>query len=546
VGSDCRRTKGGVGRHVEVDFAGTGSDAAMKIFASPFGDVGLSPETITERLFVGLARRWDMAVLVDGPTGRTLAGAALTADIKALAGGLAARGFGVGHRMALMAPNIPEFCTVFHASAWAGGTITPINPTYTAHEIRHQLLDSAAQILVTVPERLEVARNAIAGTSVAEIVVIGEAVGATPLATLMGAPLDAPAPVDPAEHVVALPYSSGTTGLPKGVMLTHRNLVVNLDQLASVVDIEPGEFALAFMPFFHIYGLEVMMNNYLAAGAGLVVMPRFDLEQFLRLAVTYKVRRLWIVPPVAIALAKHPIVDQFDLSAVEHVISAAAPLGGDLADAVGKRLGCTVTQAYGMTELSPASHGVPGASPRTGSVGLSIAGTACRIVDPDTGADRGVDEEGELWIKGPQVMKGYLNNAEATAATIDGDGWLHTGDIACFDADGHLFIRDRLKELIKYKGFQVAPAELEAALLTHPGIADAAVIGMSDAEAGEVPVAFLVAAGSGAPTLEDIQQHLADRLASYKRVGRIIYLDAIPKSPSGKILRRVLRKEFGV
>jgi 4-coumarate--CoA ligase len=223
------------------------------------------------------------------------------------------------------------------------------------------------------------------------------------------------------------------------------------------------------------------------------------------------------------------------------VNSAAAPLGAELGETVGQRLGCVATQAYGMTEMSPASHATPLSAPKSGSVGITLPGTACRIVDPVTRANLGPGEEGELWVSGPQVMKGYLNNPEATAACLDADGWLRTGDIALFDEEGYLFIRDRLKELIKVKGFQVAPAELESVLLAHPEVSDAAVIGIPDEEAGEIPVAFLVAAGDRRLTLDDLDTWFEGQLAHYKRVRRIEYVDAIPKSASGKILRRLLR-----
>jgi acyl-CoA synthetase (AMP-forming)/AMP-acid ligase II len=513
----------------------------MIIHGSPLGGLALRDISITERVLEGVATRQDDPVLVDGSTGRGSTGRAWTAEVKALAGGLTERGFGKGATVAIMAPNMPEFATVFHAVAWAGGTVTTVNPSYTAPELNHQLMASAATLLVTVPQLVETAREGMTDTGVRTLAVIGEAEGAEPLVSLMGAPMGAQVPVDLDDHIVLLPYSSGTTGLPKGVMLSHRNLVSNLDQILPCAGIEPGEMTPAFLPFFHIYGLQVLMNAYLSAGAGLVTMPRFDLEQFLSLTETYRARRLWIVPPVAIALAKHPMVDRFDMSSVERVMSAAAPLGAEQGEAVGRRLGCVTVQGYGMTEMSPVSHLVPPRTPRPGSVGVAVPGTECRIVDTGTGADLGAGEEGELWVRGPQVMKGYLNNPEATAACLDAEGWLRTGDIAMFDADGYLFIRDRLKELIKVKGFQVAPAELEAVLLSHPEVADAAVIGVPDDEAGEVPMAYLVATGAHRLTLEDIEAWFEGRLAHYKRVRRVEYIDAIPKSPSGKILRRLLR-----
>ena len=513
----------------------------MTIIKSTFPDVALTTKTITQRVFEGIDP--DMAILIDGPSGRSLTGAQFIGAVKSLAGGLTARNWGAGKVVALMAPNIPEYCVVFHASAWAGGTVTTINPTYTAHEVNHQLNDAGADVLVTIAMFAETAKAAIEGTRVSEIVIIGDAPeGMVPLSDLMGAPMEEQSPVPVEDHVVALPYSSGTTGLPKGVMLTHRNLVVNTDQSLVPADVAHGELTVAFLPFFHIYGLQVLMNIYLAAGGGLVTMPRFDLEMYLRLVTEHRTPRLWIVPPVALALAKHPLVDSYDLTCVTQVNSAAAPLGADVAEAMGKRLGTNATQGYGMTELSPVSHITPFGRGKPGASGVTISNTESRIVNPETLEDLTPGEDGELWVRGPQVMKGYLNNHKATEETIVEGGWLRTGDIAHFDEDGYLFITDRLKELVKYKGFQVAPAELEAELLTHPAIADAAVIGKPDDEAGELPMAFIVAApGQDAPTLEEVGKYLEDRLAHYKQVRVLEVVDEIPKSASGKILRRFLR-----
>ncbi|TDE33909.1 AMP-binding protein [Antarcticimicrobium sediminis] len=516
----------------------------MTLINSQFADIALTAHSVTERVFAGIDP--DYTVLIDGPTGQEMTGAQFTGAVKSLAGGLTERGWAPGKVLALMAPNCPDYCVVFHGIAWAGGTVTTINPTYTAHEVNHQLIDAGAEVLFTIPAFLDTAREAIQGTGVKEIVVIGAAEGATPLSDLMGAPLEHQAPVNVAEHVVVLPYSSGTTGLPKGVMLTHRNLVVNIDQSLAPADVRTGELAVAFLPFFHIYGLEVLMNIYLAAGAGLVTMPRFDLAQFLDLTTKYRTPRLWIVPPVALALAKHPLVESYDLSFVTQVNSAAAPLGADVAEAMGARLGTNATQGYGMTELSPVSHVSPHGKGKPGASGVAVPNTQSRIVDPETGQDLPLGVDGELWVRGPQVMKGYLNNPQATAETIVEGGWMRTGDIGHFDEDGYLYVTDRLKELIKYKGFQVAPAELEAEILTHPEVADVAVIGFPDDEAGELPMAFVVAAPGADPTLEDLQGYLDGRLSHYKQVRRMQRVDEIPKSAAGKILRRVLRDRIGV
>ncbi len=507
----------------------------MTIFQSPFDDIALRDVSITERVFEGLRDRPSEVVLTDGPTGRTMTAEQFIDQVEALAGGLTARGIGAGHTIALMAPNCPEYCVVFHAVAFAGGTITTINPTYTESEVRHQLQDSQAEFLITIPTFLDTARAAISDTSVTDIATIGQAPDTLELADLMGEPLSGQVSVDLDSHTVVLPYSSGTTGLPKGVMLSHRNLVVNVDQILAGADFRRGEIAAAFLPFFHIYGMTVLMNLHLAGGGALVTLPRFDLELFLRISQDYKARRMWIVPPVALALAKHPMVDQFDLSSLEQTFTGAAPLGAELSNAVGRRLNCVSLQGYGMTELSPVSHLSPVDESKPGSSGLAAPNVQCRIVNIETGKDMNVGEEGELWVKGPNVMQGYLHNAKATAETIVEDGWLRTGDISIIDEDGQMFVVDRLKELIKYKGFQVAPAELEATIVGMDGITDAAVIGLPDPEAGEIPMAFVMRA-EGGPDETAIKAHLAKTLSSYKQVHRIDFVTEIPKSASGKIL----------
>lgn len=515
----------------------------MTIYRSPFGDIALRDITITERVFEGL-RDPDRVAMIDGPSGREWTAGALTDGIRRIAGGLAARGIGPGRCVAIMLPNMPEFVLAFHGIAWAGATITTVNPTYTAHELSHQLHDSAAEILITVAALAETARAGAEGTGVREIVTIGDAPGTTPFADLMGPPLARQVPVDTARDTLVLPYSSGTTGLPKGVMLTHRNLVANVDQIQIARPVEPGEWTVGFLPFFHIYGMTVLANLFLGAGAGVITLPRFDLELFLKFTAQYRARQAFCVPPVILALARHPMVDQFDLSALKYTMSGAAPLGAQISNALATRLGIDSEQGYGMTEMSPVSHITTPGKGRPGSAGQTAPGTECRIVAIDSGRDLGPGAQGELWVRGPQVMKGYLNNPEATAASLTEDGWLRTGDIASYDGDGYLFIHDRLKELIKVKGFQVAPAEIEAELLACPGVADAAVVGRPDDEAGEVPVAFVVRAPGADVTEAAITAHLAERLAHYKQLRGVHFVEAIPKSASGKILRRVLKAQL--
>jgi len=491
----------------------------------------------------------DKPALIDGPSGRVVTYAELDRAIRALAAGLTERGFRPGDALAIYMPNLPEYAIAFHGVARAGGRATTANPLYTARELEHQLRDSQARILLTVPPLLDVARAAAQAAGVDEVFVVGESEGASPggaepayLTDLLGDPASAPeVEIDPSQDLAVLPYSSGTTGLPKGVMLTHSNLVANLVQIQDGFPIAEDDVLIGVLPFFHIYGQTVIMNQGLWQGATIVTMPRFDLEQFLDLIAEHGVSRVYVVPPIALALAKHPAVDDRDLSSVDVVMSGAAPLGAELAGQVAARIDCKVIQGYGLTETSPVTHVIrPHGENRPGSIGTPLIGTECRLVDPETGAEMPDGERGELWIRGPQVMAGYLNNPEATAATVDADGWLHTGDIAVRDEDGFYTIVDRLKELIKYKGFQVPPAELEALLITHPDVADVAVIGVLDDECGELPKAFVVAAGESLDP-DALMEFVAGQVSPQKQVRMIEEVDEIPKSPSGKILRRVLR-----
>ena len=518
------------------------------IYRSPLPDVDIPDEALTPYTLARVRELGDKPALIDGPTGRTLSYAALDQGVRALAGGLVARGFAKGDVLAVMAPNLPEYAVVFHGTAFAGGIITTINPTYTDREVHHQLVDSGARVLVTVPPFLETALKGAQGSAVEEVFVLGAQPGqdlpdgARPFSGLLGTPLADQVPVE-ADDVVALPYSSGTTGVAKGVMLTHHNLIANIAQVIAPAQVREDEKIIAVLPFFHIYGMQVIMNSALRAGATSITMPRFDLEQFLRLHQEYDVTRTFVAPPIVLALAKHPLVEEFDLSALEQVFSGAAPLSAELAQEAGKRLNAEVVQGYGMTELSPVSHLTPPGYFKPGSVGVNAPNTELRVVHPASGEDLGLEEDGELWVRGPQVMKGYHNNPQATAITLDDDGWLHTGDIGHVDADGHVYVVDRLKELIKYKGFQVAPAELESLLLTHPAVADAAVVGLPDEEAGEIPVAYVVVKPAATATSDELAAYVAEQVATYKQLRRVEFVDAIPKSAAGKILRRVLRDQ---
>ncbi len=499
-------------------------------------------QDIASFVFASVPERADKPALIDGPTGRTITFGELDAYSGALAGALAERGIGKGDSVCIYMPNLPEYAVIFHGVIRAGATNTTANPLYTAKELAHQLHDSGAKMIFTVPPFLDNAREAAEKEGVSEIVLVGAEggeEGVTDYKQLLGAGAEPPqVSIDPGNDLAVLPYSSGTTGMPKGVMLSHRNLVANILQCDGLLPLSDEDVLIGVLPFFHIYGMTVIMNMGLRNGATVVTMPRFDLPQFLSLIEDHSVSTAYVVPPIALALAKHPLIDEHDLTSLRMVMSGAAPLGAELTEQVSKRLDCPVTQGYGMTELSPVTHLCPLDKIKPGSIGLPVPGTETRIVDPETGED---GDRGELWVRGPQVMKGYLNNDEATNETIDSDGWLHTGDIAEVDSDGYLAIVDRLKELIKYKGFQVPPAELEAILIAHPAVADCAVIGVPDEEAGELPKGFVVIAEGAEASDEELMEHVAADVSPQKKLRMIERIEEIPKSASGKILRRELR-----
>lgn len=515
------------------------------IFESEQADVTVPNLDLTSVVLSRVDELGDKTALVDGPTGRTLSYTQLRDLTNKMAAGLHQRGFGKGDVFAIFCPNVPEYAAVFLGVAAVGGINTTVNSLYSTSDLVHQFNDSGARFLLTIPDFLERALPAAEQCGIEEVFVLGEAdaevKGVTPFAELLNNEGNAPdVDIDPKTDLVALPYSSGTTGLPKGVMLTHQNLVSNMVLSCLPNPIDETDSMIGVLPFFHIYGMVLILNLAVYRGATLVTMPRFDLEQFLQLIQDHKITTLSLVPPLILALAKQPVVDNYDLSSVRLISSGAAPLGAELEQACADRLDCAVYQGYGLTEVAGACHITPVAESagKTGSVGPVIPNTRAKIADAETGEELDCNEHGEVLIAGPHVMVGYLNNEEATASCIDADGWFRSGDIGYADDDGFFYIVDRVKELIKYKAYQVAPAELEALLLTHPSIADAAVIPSPDEEAGEIPKAFVVLSGELTP--EEIMQWVTDQVAPHKKIRKLEIVDEIPKSASGKILRRVL------
>ncbi|MGH9108153.1 MAG: AMP-binding protein [Acidimicrobiales bacterium] len=490
------------------------------------------------------AGRWPgHPALVDGLTGQAVSYAELAASVGRAADRLATWGVGPGSVIALSAANGPAWVIAFYGALQAGAAVVPLNPTLTAGEVGALVAAAGVSLVITDDA-------ALPAVSAAAEAVSGRDVALVPLATVAGATIEAP----PAPHrpphghrdplrrphsgaTAVIAFSSGTTGLPKGVRLTHRNLVAVLAQHEGIYHVDRRDVVLATLPMFHIYGLSIVLGYALRHGATVVTMARFALDRYLELVAQYRVTWLHLVPPLVLALVS-PAAAGADVSSVRHAVSGAAPLDAALIERVQAVLGCSLGQGYGMTEASPGITWVPddgsGRCP-PGSVGLLVAGTEARVVDPETGAD--TPGPGEMWVRGPQVMAGYLDDPEATAATLH-EGWLRTGDIVRVGADGVWWVVDRLKELIKYRGWQVAPAELEAALLAHPSVEDAAVAGIPDPEAGELPVAWVVRRAPVGDT--ELVDWVAERVAPYKKVRRIHFVDRIPRSPSGKVLRRVL------
>ena len=511
------------------------------IFENNDPGVAVPKKDLTSVVLQRVDELGDKSALIDGTSGRALSYNELSSQIKHLATGLNQRGFKKGDVCAVFCPNLPEYATIFLGVAAVGGINTTVNSLYSTNDLIHQFTDSRAKFLITIPAFMDRALPAADKCGIEEIFVLGEAEGATPFSELLKNDGIAPeVTIDPKNDLVALPYSSGTTGLSKGVMLTHENLVSDMVLTTSINTITDKDVLIGVLPFFHIYGMVLILNLAIYRGVTLVTMPRFDLEQFLQIVEKYKITCLNLVPPLVLALSKHPLVDNYDVSSIRLISSGAAPLGQELEQACADRLNCQIYQGYGLTEVAGASHvnTIPVPSDKVGAVGQVVPNTYSKIIDTESGKELGINEQGEVLIKGPHVMKGYLNNEEATKHCIDGDGWFHTGDIGYADEDGYFFIVDRVKELIKYKAYQVAPAELEAILVSHEAIADAAVIPSPDEEAGEIPKGFIVL--SSEISAEEIMKFVAEQVAPHKKIRKIEIVDEIPKSASGKILRRVL------
>ena len=493
--------------------------------------------------------------LIDTSNNRRLTYAEYGDTVESTARGLIAAGVMTGDVVAIFLANSWEFCVGYHASTLAGAIPTLLNPTYREREVRYQLENSGAVILITDGPNIE-GVNLGGLPSLRRVYTTRQsASGAEPFATLLKpSTATLPFPDEPANQALAaLPYSSGTTGLPKGVMLSHYNLVANVYQLLgpNAAQLSSEDRILCFLPLYHIYGLNVILNPALILGATLVLMPRFSVQQLTTLLLGEAITMIPLVPPAMNALCQAAEAGQFPLDhQVRWVKSGAAPLAPELPRRFTSLTNILVCQGYGMTEASPVTH-VGFLAPelyRPDSIGHPLTQTDCRVIaasDCDAGAaEAAASEPGELVMRGPQFMLGYWNEPQATAAVLR-DGWYWSGDIVTRDSEGFFRVVDRRKEMIKYKGFPVAPAEVEAVLLEHPAVRECGVVGRPDACAGEIPVAFIALRDgfvTGKKLEEELCAFVADRLAPYKQPRQVHFVDAVPKTASGKILRRELRQ----
>ncbi|EHY58021.1 putative 4-coumarate-CoA ligase 1 [Exophiala dermatitidis] len=487
----------------------------------------------------------------------------------------AAKGFGEGLRnlwdwqkgdvLNIFASNDVDYGAIVYGTFYAGGIVSPANPGYSAEELSFQLSNSGSKAIVTTIESLPIACKAARQCNIPEERIILLGAGRDPthrfkhwtsIRKTSGSTRYLRRKMDPDKDLAFLVYSSGTTGLPKGVMLSHRNVVSDLLMIRGAVGgkwySSGQDKILGVLPFFHIYGLVGLVQQSLHRGIEMVVMPAFDLKVFLQAIQDHKITFIYVAPPIIVRLARDKVVDNYDLSSIRMITSGAAPLTRELVDAVHKRLGIKINQAYGLSETSPMTHTQPWDEWYTsvGSVGKMFPNITAKYMSPD-GKELGPGETGELYLSGPNVFKGYWKNEVATKEAITDDGYFKTGDVGYQDENHNFYITDRVKELIKYKGFQVAPAELEGKLLDHPAINDVAVIGVYDeVQHTEVPRAYVVTAtattsgsGSGADSLADeIVNWLSGKVANHKKLrGGVRFVDEIPKSAAGKILRRVLK-----
>uniref|UniRef100_A0A6M2EEG0 4-coumarate--CoA ligase n=3 Tax=Populus TaxID=3689 RepID=A0A6M2EEG0_9ROSI len=526
------------------------------IFRSKLPDIYIPKHLpLHSYVFENLSKHSSKPCLINGANGDVYTYADVELTARRVASGLNKIGIQQGDVIMLFLPSSPEFVLAFLGASHRGAMITAANPFSTPADLAKHAKASRAKLLITQACYYEKVKDFARESDVKVMCVDSAPDGCLHFSELTQADENEAPQVDISpDDVVALPYSSGTTGLPKGVMLTHKGLITSVAQQVDGDNpnlyFHSEDVILCVLPMFHIYALNSIMLCGLRVGASILILPKFEIGSLLGLIEKYKVSIAPVVPPVMTSIARSPDLDKHDLSSLRMIKSGGAPLGKELEETVRAKFPqARLGQGYGMTEAGPVlamclAFAKEPFDIKPGACGTVVRNAEMKIVDPETGASLPRNQPGEICIRGDQIMKGYLNDPEATSRTIDKEGWLHTGDIGYIDDDDELFIVDRLKELIKYKGFQVAPAELEALLTAHPEISDAAVVGLKDEDAGEVPVAFVVKSEKSQATEDEIKQYISKQVIFYKRIKRVFFIEAIPKAPSGKILRKNLKEKL--
>ncbi|CAA7044382.1 unnamed protein product [Microthlaspi erraticum] len=528
------------------------------IFRSKLPDIYIPNHlSLHDYIFENISEFASKPCLINGPTGRVYTYSDVHSTSRRTAAGFQKHGVNRNDVVMILLSNCPEFVLAFFAASFLGATSTAANPFYTPAEIAKQAKASNSKLIVTESRYVDKIKD-LQNDGVVIVCIDDDESAPIPEGCLRFTELTQSNEIDaaeiPSDDVVALPYSSGTTGLPKGVMLTHKGLITSVAQQVDGENpnlyFHSDDVILCVLPMFHIYALNSIMLCGLRVGAAILIMPKFEVNLLLELIQRCRVTVAPMVPPIVLAIAKSTETEKYDLSSIRVVKSGAAPVGKELEAAVNAKFpNAKLGQGYGMTEAGPVLAMSLGFAKepfpvKSGACGTVVRNAEMKIVDPDTGNSLSKNQPGEICIRGHQIMKGYLNNPAATAETIDKDGWLHTGDIGLIDDDDELFIVDRLKELIKYKGFQVAPAELEALLIGHQDITDVAVVAMKEEAAGEVPVAFIVKSKDSDLSEDEVKQFVSKQVVFYKRINKVFFVDSIPKAPSGKILRKDLRAKL--
>ncbi|CAG9788302.1 unnamed protein product [Diatraea saccharalis] len=531
------------------------------IVQSPYKPVDIPNRILTEHIWENLERWPDKTAMVCGLTNRSITYHQLYRLSKTFGAQLRTK-FQItdGDIVCVMMNNVPEYAPVIFGIIEAGALVTTVNPTYTPYEVHRQLVLSNPKALVGIPETVPVLKEALKLAKKNIPIICCDTKSNLPVGTVSFQELIEDNHVNlevlkevnmNSEDVVLLPYSSGTTGLPKGVELTNRNIVANCiqqdDEETRHFDdttIENQDSVLAVLPFYHIYGLCIVMIHKLSVGCKVVTVPKFHPNTFIATLEKFNISLLCAAPPLVLFLGSHDGVKSKHLEPVKRLTSGAAPLPKpDIEKLIKKAQNIQMLQVYGLTETSPLVTTLTAGSQNYTSAGKPISNTELKVINSE-GKSLGPNKVGELLIRGPQVMRGYKDNPEATKNCITEDGWFKSGDLASLDNDGSLTIADRLKELIKVKGYQVAPAELESVIKEHPAVLDAGVIGVPDQSTGERPKAFVVLKEGYRSEKNDIANFVAERVTEYKRLKEIVFMDSLPKNPSGKLLRRVLREKY--